>query len=147
MKKTQTKYEVLESDGSQVRRRKVVNIKGYTDGLVLTYEADGKLDIVYLSHKYRPLRYKRRYWVGKRLGNNSACEIVDEVDVPIAGPLIATPSDKNCPGDDLSQLALSNIFGIGVLTVFGKRNVPWVLIIVIAVALGAVVWYIRRGGF
>lgn len=147
MKTTQTKYEVLESDGSQVKRRKVVNIKGYTDGLVLTYQGETALDLVYLSHNYRPLKYKKRYWVGKRLGNNSACQLIDDLQVPIAAPLIATPSDKDCPGEDLSQLVLSDIFGTGVRTVFGKRSIPWLLILIIVVVAIAVIWYLRRGGF
>lgn len=147
MRKDTIRYEVLESDGTQLKRRKVLTVKGYNDGLVLTYQGDGMLDKVYVGRNYRPLRYKNRYWVGKRLGNNSACQVVDSLKVPLATDVLGPSTDKDCPGDDLSRLSLSDMFGTGVLTVLGKRNIPWLLIGIITVVVIAVIWYLRRGGY
>lgn len=151
------RYMVMESDGEQVTGvypvRKVV---GYLDGKVLEYKRDGKLSLCYLGSKVRPLLWKNKYWIGREIGNSSACQVVSrkvvvddvELEVEEGFELLGEPCDSDMPGEDLSSVVKSDILNKFAGTVGKKRNYVLAIIIIVVVVIGivAVIMYARSRG-
>lgn len=143
-----TDYIVLVTDGQEFAPRPVVAITGYNEGLVMRYRnGKGKLDVVYIPHSYRPLRHKGKYYIGKRLGNNSACRVIDGQRYQRADDILGPPTDKDCPGEDLSSLIRADGVALGFKALY-ERNIPWKLIIILGVGvvviIGVVVFVAQR---
>jgi hypothetical protein len=144
-------YAVLVSDGTRVRKYPITEIRGYLDGLRMTYQtADHQKDVVYVGSKYRPLQMDGTFLVGKHLGNNSAALVLTEEELAknnSAVPLIGPSTDPDCPGQDLSQLVGSDIFATGLKTLSTGFNMPWKWILIIGgAALAIFLIYKFKGG-
>lgn len=138
------KWMVITSDGAHLDFAPVSQIVGYNEGLVLTYKPAGGLsDTVLVGRKYRPLEWKGTFFVGKNIGNDSAADLVEvhsngRTDkVKPATDIVGASSDPDCPGEDLSALGRSNLWGLGIKALYGKPqfNVKILLIIGIGIVV------------
>lgn len=138
-------WMVLESDGQEGVRYGVSEVRGFTDGLVLVYEKNGKKERVYVGRKYRPLRIGERFWVGKNVGNNSAAGLVQVEGEPVreADAVVGPSTDSDCPGEDLSRLVACDILGIGMKAIKKRSVFLYVAIIIGIVVVIAMVLYFR----
>lgn len=144
-----SQFKVKVSDGIRCRSFPVKEVVGYNEGKVMRYKnADGQLDVVYMSHDYRPILEDGFYVVGKRLGNNSACAVIDGKPGPVACEVIGKSSDRDCPGEDLSAIVRSDGLAIGYRALY-ESKIPWKLIviagIVAIVVIGIIVFMQSRG--
>jgi hypothetical protein len=152
-----TKYDVLVCDGIESKGKlfPVTDIVAYNEGVAMRYKNhNNKLDTVYIGHKYRPLQVGDRFWIGKRLGNNSACTIAlngEKVEIKaeeIAVAVIGAPTDADCPGEDLSGVVRTDGLAIGYESLY-ESKIPWkwvVIIGVIVIAVIAVIYFIKSRG-
>jgi hypothetical protein len=144
-------YAVLVTDGIRGKLFPVKTIVAYNEGYVLRYKNSAKkLDMVYIDRGYRPVEVDGVYWVGKNSGNNSGASITyDGVDVPRACPVVGPSSDRNTPGEDLSNLIRNDSFAEGYRALYeSNMNLKTIIIIVVAViGVIALFLFIRsRGG-
>lgn len=136
--KKDNKFLVLVSDGVHLKRYPVYAVVGYNGGYRMSYkDDDGVADVVYIGREYKFLEADGKYLVGKQLGNNSACPVcvgmaeAEIAKVNSACVVVGESSDKDCPGDDLSSLILSDFFGVGIKTIYGKTSIPWKWVLII----------------
>lgn len=150
-KKTKTDIVVIVSNGLKGKPYPITEVIGYNEGFALRYKnSQHKLDTVYIKHDFRMLEMDGKYYLGKRLGNNSGCEIDYEEEKVKEGVEVVGPStDPNCPGNDLSALVRNDVMAQGYLTLT-EDKVPkkLIVIVLIAIAVGlAIYMFIRsRGG-
>lgn len=148
------KFVVQTSDGSHVDFHPVVKVRAYTDGIVLFYKnTENRLDMVGVLRNYRPLERDGVFYVGKNIGNNSAAALItlheegkkDGDKVPAAADIVGASTDKDCPGDDMSEMMRANLYGVGLESITEERPVNKRLIIIIIVALVVGFIVIRSG--
>lgn len=122
-----TDYIVLISEGVHVVPRAIIGIVPYNRGIAFRYRnGANKIDTVYAPHGFKYLEREGKYYLGKRAGNNSACEVL--------GPSV----DPHCPGEDLSALIRADGIALGLKALY-ERNINWKLILIIgACAIGAI---------
>ena len=146
-----TAFVVIVSDGIKGKPYPIKEVVGYNEGFVLRYKnGDGELDSVYVSRKFRFLEYDGKYLLGKRLGNNSGCEINYEGEKVKEGVEVIGPSsDRDCPGEDLSSLIRTDVMAIG-YRALTEAKVPkkWIIVVVIVavIAVGVFAFIKSRGG-
>jgi hypothetical protein len=146
-KKSKTDYIVIVSDGLKGKPYPITEIVGYNEGYALRYKnGDDKLDVVYVSRQFRFLEYEGKYLLGKRLGNNSGCEIDFEGAKIKEGIEVIGPStDPDCPGEDLSSLVRTDVLAIGYSTLTeSKVSRKLIIIIIIAVIVIAIIYFIMK---
>lgn len=123
----QTDYIVLVSEGVHIVPRQVIGLAPYNRGIAMRYRNGAKkIDTVFVPHNFKYLEKDGKYYLGKRAGNNSACEIM--------GPSV----DGHCPGEDLSALVRADGIALGLKALY-ERSVNWKLILIIgAGAIGII---------
>ena len=139
LKKTKYSVLLLGADGETPREYPVIDIAGYNDGYAMRYkDGGGQLEVVYVPRKYKFREEGDVLLVGKRFGNNSACPIM----------YLGEPVDQDCPGEDLSAVARSDLIAMAIKTLVGKPNINWKMILIIAGVLIvlAVAIYKFQGG-
>jgi len=145
-----SRFVVLESDGVRLKHYPVTEVSGYKDGLVLRYKnINGLVDLVYAGRNYRPLEESGQFFVGKNLGNNSAAALVEDTDgkeMAVAVPVVGDSTDADCPGEDLSALARSDLLAVAARTLYGKAPIPWKLIIIVGVVIAVAVVIAKIAG-
>lgn len=145
-----TPYNVVESDGVLGGIYEVKNVLGFTDGKVMVYDRQGEIERVFVPNSYIPLRVNGAWWIGKKVGNNSAARIVqmpgesEARTVTTAADVIGDSVDPDCPGSDCSRILASNILH-RVAKSTRKQDNKWVWIIGAAV-VAVIVIIIARGG-
>lgn len=127
-----TDYIVLVSEGVHIVPRAVIGVAPYNRGLIMTYRnGTGKTDTVGVPHGFKYLEKDGKYYLGKRAGNNSACELI--------GPSI----DQNCPGEDLSALFRAHGIALGLKALYDK-SINWKLLLIIGAGvvgiIGLIAW-------
>lgn len=122
-----TDYIVLCTEGVHVVPHAVVSVEAFNKGLAMQYR-DGadQLDVVYVPHNFRYLQRNGKYYLGKRVGNNSACAVL--------GPSL----DEKCPGADLSALVRAHGVALGFRALY-ERVIPWKLIIIIGIGVAVII--------
>jgi hypothetical protein len=149
-RKARVKYVVLERTGDVGEFYDVVDVAGYSEGMVMRYKnGAGLVAMVLVGKKYRFLDVGGRYFVGKQLGNDSACEIcVDGITmkVPVAVGVVGPPTDPNCPGEDLCALGQSDFATRGIKTLYGTTSIPWKWIIIVALVIGVILFIYKFHG-
>lgn len=114
-----TDFIVLISEGVHVIPRVITAMVPYNRGIAMRYRnGANKVDTVYVPHGFRYLEKDGKYYVGKRAGNNSACEVL--------GPSM----DPNCPGEDLSALIRADGIALGLKALY-ERTINWKLILIL----------------
>jgi len=154
VKKAKTDFVVIVSAGNDKgEKHAITKVIGYNEGYALRYKnGDNKLDTVYVDRNFRFLELEGKFYLGKRLGNNSGCQInIDGETIQASKGIevIGAPRDPNCPGEDLSALIRTDVMALGYNTITeSKINVKWVLIIGGIVAVIALIyWFVKsRGG-
>lgn len=149
--KPATDYIVLVTDGTQIKEHPIIDVVGYNDGFAMRYKnGAGTLDVVYVGRRYRPMQRGGKWLIGKRLGNNSACQItVDGVTMQQAADVIGPSTDPDCPGEDLSAVVRTDGLATGYSALY-ESKIPWKWIIIIGVVALVVILVISfiksRGG-
>lgn len=134
-----TDYVVLVTDGREFKPRDIVGMTAYNEGIVMVYRnARDQLDEVFVPHNFPMLRSNGKYYLGKRVGNNSACQLIDGRRITTATRVVGESVDPDCPGEDLSALGRSHGLGLGFKALY-ERNIPWRLIIILGVVVVAVI--------
>ena len=125
---------VIEHDGKANKVCRVVESTGYNEGTAVRYmNGDRKADVVYVGRDYVPVKVGRLEVIYKVKGNNSAA--------------VLCPTDRDCPGEDLSSLVRSHVMGVGYKSLYEKAF-PWMwLAIGLIVAVIAVVVFLVAKGF
>jgi len=139
-KADEVKYGVLVvgADGETIQH-KVIDVAGYNDGYAMRYlDGNKALEVVYVPRNYKFKEENGVMLVGKRFGNNSACPIM----------VLGESVDKDCPGEDLSAVGRSDLFAHGIMTLYGKQNINWKVILIIGgiVLVAIFLFYKFRGG-
>jgi hypothetical protein len=127
-----TDYVVLLTEGQHLVPRPIISVVPYNRGLAMRYRnGANQIDNVYVPHGFPFLEAGGKYYVGKRVGNNSAC------------PVLAGSVDRHCPGEDLSALIRADGIGVGFKALY-EHVIPWKAIIIIgviaAVVVGLIAW-------
>lgn len=144
------KFVVMESDGEQIVGTFNVNtVIGFNEGKVLVYQREGKMSRCYIGNKVKPLLWKGKFYVGKEVGNSSACQVVKRkldidgelVEVDDGCEIIGEPSDVEMPGEDLTSVFKSDMLNKYAKTVTKKRS-PWLFILIVVVVVIAVIAFI-----
>ena len=132
------KYGVLVvGAGGEVVEHEVMEIAGYNEGYAMRYlDGDKVLEVVYVPRNYKFKEQNGVLLVGKRLGNDSACPILS----------LGESVDKDCPGADLSAVGRADLFARGILSLSGKQNINWKVILIVGavVAVVIVIYMIAR---
>ena len=122
-----TDFVVLLTEGVHVVPRDIIGIEPYNRGLAMRYRNGAKqIDTVYVPHNFRYLQKDGKFYLGKRVGNNSAV------------PVLGDPVDKSCPGEDLSALIRADGIGVGFKALYETR-IPWRAILIIGGIAAAVI--------
>lgn len=138
-------FAVLESNGIDIVKYDVAEVRGFNDGVVMIYRKGEMVERVYVPRGYRYERFGGQFCVGKRIGNNSGCKLIeikvdDEVrEVQEAQGVVGESIDADCAGEDLSQLVGCDILGQAIRSIAVKKKFPvMALIVIVAIAIVAV---------
>lgn len=138
-RKPKIKIIVEESVGRRTYR--VQSESSYLTGKTYLYKNYQKNnDYVIIPADYCFLNLKDGFkYIGKIAGNDSGASIHLDNNMNI---IIGKPYWAECPGDNLGVLASNDIWSKAVKTLYGKKPVPWLMIlIVIAIIVIAVIGY------
>ena len=133
-----SKYGVLVcGSAGEIVEHAVVEVAGYNEGYAMRYlDGNKMLEVVYVPRNYKFREQNGVKLVGKRFGNNSACPIM----------FLGESVDKDCPGADLSAVGRADLFARGILTLSGKQNINWKLVLIIGgIAVVAILLFMKFG--
>lgn len=122
-----TDFVVLLTEGVHIVPRDIIGLVPYNRGVAMRYRnGSGQVDTVYVPHNFNYLQRDGKYYLGKQVGNNSAC------------PVLGRPVDPNTPGEDLSALIRADGIGVGFKALYETR-IPWKAILIVGgIAAGVI---------
>jgi hypothetical protein len=90
------------------QRFEITRQRKYNQGLAFEFKMHGERQLLYASHFYPPMIVGPHRFYFKTPGNDSAAYV-------LYGPhgFFAIPSDKDCPGEDLSALVFTDVMTRG----------------------------------